>query len=239
MYGKNGSNYSEFLNKEFDDITYQDYISAPHRYLRTQDFARMLFYKEIYEKIIDIQGEIHLLGVANGSTLFILAHLAEILEPLNTTRRIVGFDLFGSLDEAYYPITSQDNEYYENNPKPSCSSYITLKNQVENFNKNTRIYPEESLLLVKGDASVEYSKYCEKNYPIISSLFLHIELYEVEKIVMNLAKKFLSKNAIVCSSTLGFYKSKAVTKAVDECFNLGSISIKRSKYTSKMAYFNV
>ena len=114
MYGKNGSNYSQFLNKEFDEITYQDYISAPHRYLRTQDFARMLFYKEIYEKIIDIQGEIHLLGVANGSTLFILAHLAEILEPLNTTRRIVGFDLFGSLDEAYYPITSEDNEYYEN-----------------------------------------------------------------------------------------------------------------------------
>ena len=137
MYGKNGSNYSDFLNKKFDEISYQDFFSAPHRYLRTQDFARMLFYKEIYEKIIDIQGEIHLLGVANGSTLFILAHLAEILEPLNITRRIVGFDLFGSSDQAYYPITSEDNEYYENNPKPFCSSYLTLKNQVENFNKNT------------------------------------------------------------------------------------------------------
>ena len=239
MYGIQGINYSNFLNDQFNDLSYNQFISAPQRYLRTQDFARLLFYKEIYEKIIDTQGEIHLLGVADGSTLFILAHLAEIIEPLNTSRRIIGFDLFGTSKEKYYPITKEDGKYYNDNPRPACSSYDSLKKQVDNFNKNTRIYPENRITLIKGDASIEYKKYCKNNHPLISSLLLHIELYEVEKIIMNCAKNYLVKNSIICSSSLGFHKSQGVTKAVDECFKLNSIEIKRSMNTSKMSYFRI
>ena len=113
------------------------------------------------------QGEIHLLGAAEGNTLFILSHLAEILEPLNICRRIVVFDSFNTSSEIYSSVSHSDGNYYDDNPRPHCHDFSKLSHDVSPFNRNTRIYPEERIVLIPGDASVTYPKYINDNSPLI------------------------------------------------------------------------
>ena len=148
------------------------------------------------------QGEIHLLGAAEGNTLFILSHLAEILEPLNICRRIVVFDSFNTSSEIYSSVSHSDGNYYDDNPRPHCHDFSKLSHDVSHFNRNTRIYPEERIVLIPGDASVTYPKYINDNSPLISLLLLHIEVYQTEKTILENAWPNMPKSSIVASSTL-------------------------------------
>ena len=239
MFRDSGTRYQIHLNRIFEGLDENAFYAATHRYLRTQDFARLLFYSEIYQEILSVQGDIHLLGCADGSTLFILAHLAEILEPLNTCRQIIAFDLFQESDETYYPIQPEDSRYYISNPKPACTSFQNLCRDVDEFNACTRIAPHPRIQLIKGNAITTYQEYSTARSPLVSLLLMHIELYEVEKTIYKIATNNLHAGSLICSSTLGYSESPGVKKALAEIFDLSSINIKRSPLTSKMAYFSL
>jgi len=238
MFGEPSTRYASYMGNTFRETTYDEYKSAPQRYLRTQDFSRILFYQQILQHILYVQGEIHLLGVANGSTLFTLAHLIEILEPLNTSRRIVAFDTFNTQTngDSYYPISPEDGIYYRDNPMPSCTDYEKLASHVEQFNGCCRIHPERRIILMPGDARKTYIDYMSNHSPLISLVLLHIELYEVEKVVLRLAWKNMPKDSLVVSSTLGYNKSPGILRYMQELDLVGDYKICRTQYTSKMAY---
>lgn len=63
-------------------------------FLTRQNLSRLLFFKHLYEQIVNIQGDIFELGVRWGQTLAAFTVLRGILEPYNHTRRVVGFDTF-------------------------------------------------------------------------------------------------------------------------------------------------
>ena len=102
MIGSKKENYNKFLSAELNKSDFSDLLrQAPYRFLHTADVSRLLFYNSIYEQILPLQGQIHITGVAEGNTLFILAHLSEIMDSLNTSRQIVGFDLFDDHQTTY------------------------------------------------------------------------------------------------------------------------------------------
>ena len=238
MYGDSGAKYEKVLKESYDHIDYQTFASAPFRFLHTKQMSRYLFYQDIYHKILNKQGEIHLIGAANGNTLFILAHLAEILEPLNICRRIVAFDTFETNNSTYYPISEIDTSYYEKNPMPHCTSFSKLSEQVHHFNMNTRIHPESRIVLIPGNAADTYPAYCNSNHPLVSMLLLHVELYLVEKAILDRAWSNMPKGSLVVSSSLGYHRSPAVAKYLSEVLELENLNIRRTPYASKMCYFS-
>ncbi|MBP7216676.1 MAG: crotonobetainyl-CoA--carnitine CoA-transferase, partial [Candidatus Omnitrophica bacterium] len=63
-------------------------------FINSKDLSRMLFFYEMYKKIVRTHGIIVEFGVRWGQTLAVLQALRGILEPFNRHRKIVGFDTF-------------------------------------------------------------------------------------------------------------------------------------------------
>jgi hypothetical protein len=66
-------------------------------FVTSKNMARMLFFYEIYRKILNSHGAIVEFGVRWGQTLSVLTALRGILEPFNRHRKIIGFDTFSGL----------------------------------------------------------------------------------------------------------------------------------------------
>lgn len=64
------------------------------RHVRRQCLSKFLARAEIYNQILDVHGSVLDLGVSAGQSLFTWAQLSAIREPLNYTRKIIGFDTF-------------------------------------------------------------------------------------------------------------------------------------------------
>ena len=60
-------------------------------YLTSKNLSRLLFFYEIYKKIIHTHGVIVEFGVRWGQTLSIFSALRGIFEPFNRHRKIIGF----------------------------------------------------------------------------------------------------------------------------------------------------
>jgi hypothetical protein len=70
--------------------------------LRRQSISRILYYDDLYKKILDVPGVICEFGVQWGATLAQLMAFRGIYEPYNHSRKIYGFDTFEgftSIDE--------------------------------------------------------------------------------------------------------------------------------------------
>ncbi|MBI5367740.1 MAG: crotonobetainyl-CoA--carnitine CoA-transferase, partial [Planctomycetes bacterium] len=63
-------------------------------YLTSKNLSRVLFFYEIYRKILETHGVIIEFGVRWGQTLSLLSALRGIFEPFNRHRKIIGFDTF-------------------------------------------------------------------------------------------------------------------------------------------------
>ena len=69
------------------------------KYIRRQNLTRFLALYEIFKKVIYIKGSVIECGVNDGFGLMSWAKFSSILEPVNFTRRIYGFDSFHGLKE--------------------------------------------------------------------------------------------------------------------------------------------
>ena len=75
-------------------------------FLTSKTLSRLLFFYEIYKKIIHTHGIIVEFGVRWGQTLSIMSALRGIFEPFNRHRKIVGFDTF----EGFKGMSEKDGE---------------------------------------------------------------------------------------------------------------------------------
>src|SRR5439155_1343790 len=64
------------------------------KYVRRQHLTRLLALYEVFKRIIGVKGSIVECGVNRGYGLMAWAKLSAVLEPVNLTRRIYGFDSF-------------------------------------------------------------------------------------------------------------------------------------------------
>ena len=63
-------------------------------FLTSKSLSRILFFYEIYRKILHTHGVIMEFGVRWGQNLAVLSALRGIFEPFNRHRKIIGFDTF-------------------------------------------------------------------------------------------------------------------------------------------------
>ena len=75
-------------------------------FLTSKALSRILFFYEIYKKIIHNHGIIVEFGVRWGQTLSIMSALRGIFEPFNRHRKVVGFDTF----DGFRGIGEKDGE---------------------------------------------------------------------------------------------------------------------------------
>ena len=98
------------------------------KYIRRQDATRFLSCFELFKNVLDVKGSIIECGVYRGFTLMSWSLFSAILEPVNLTRRIYGFDTFGG-----FPSVSEKDRTRLRDVNPEELEQL--------FNSNEKIGP--------------------------------------------------------------------------------------------------
>jgi hypothetical protein len=167
------------------------------KYVRRQNLTRFLALYEIFKQVIDVKGSIVECGVHHGFGLMTWAKLSAILEPVNLTRRIYGFDTF-----AGFPSVSQsDIAARSKHVKPGdlfADSYDELL-ELNAIHDSTRYLGHvDKVHLVKGNATETIPAFV-KDHPhiVVSLLFLDFDLYEPTRVALETFLPRMPKGAIV------------------------------------------
>mgnify|MGYP000341883858 CR=1 FL=1 len=230
------------LNKEWFDRnpgTWESKMENFPKYVRRQNLTRFLVLYEIFKKVLNVKGSIIECGVNEGYGISSWAKFSAILEPVNLTRRIYGFDTF----EGFPSVDKKDGQ----SDNASVGSYSVADDYELYLDQVLAYHESESPIshlkkyeLVKGDASKTLEKYLQQHPETIVALaYFDFDIYEPTKKCLELIKGRLSKGSIIGFDELNFSEFPGETIAFDEVLGIQNYRIVRSPITPLPSYIIV
>ena len=150
-------------------ITEDELLANLGLFLTSKNLSRILFFYEIYRKILNTHGVIMEFGVRWGQNLSLLSAMRGILEPFNRHRKIIGFDTFSG----FIGLTDKDGE------KNKCvDGSFSVPDEYQNYLEHILALQEKlnplshikRFELVEGNAIDTIHAYFEKHPETIVSL---------------------------------------------------------------------
>lgn len=205
------------------------------KYVRRQNLTRFLAQYEIFKRILDIQGSIIECGVYRGFGLMGWAQLSAILEPVNLTRRIYGFDTFTGFPSVH---EKDQNKFSEINVGDLCSdSYDELVELIKIYDSNRFLGHIKKVELIKGDVVKTIPRFLENNkHLVVSLLFLDFDLYEPTKAAIQNFSSRMPKGAIIAFDELDNPLWPGETLALLETIGINRLRIKRVEFDPYIGY---
>lgn len=230
--------YMDRLQEVYGASSFSDVEKVMHApmYMPRQDMTRFLYRYELYKKIIGIHGSILECGVAFGSGLMAFAQFSAIFEPVNYTRKIIGFDTF-----AGFPRLS-DKDVAGEDPQArtggmAVDSYAELEKCVELYDQNRSIGHIPKVELVKGDVVETIPKYLENNpHLVVSLLYLDFDLYEPTAVALRHLVPRMPKGSIIAFDELGIADWAGETQAVVEEIGIRNLRIERYPFDTTRSF---
>ena len=206
------------------------------KYVRRQNLTRFMSLYEIFKNVLDVKGSIIECGVNHGFGLMTWSKLSAILEPVNLTRRIYGFDTF----EGFPDVSSKDISRNSDHVKKgdlSADTYKELKGLIS-VNDSTRFLGHvEKTKLIKGDATKTIPKFIEENpHLVVSLLFLDFDLYAPTKVALEYFYPRMPKGSIIAFDELDNPLWPGETQAMFEFFENKKLAIKRLEFDPYIGY---
>jgi hypothetical protein len=208
-------------------------------YLSSKGLSRLLFFYEIYQKILHSHGVIVEFGVRWGQTLSVMAALRGIFEPFNRHRKIIGFDTFsgfkGFSEKDGTLCQSKDGSFsvgadYERHLNEVLSVQEAL-NPISHLKK---------FELVKGDATQTVPRYLSEHPETIVSLAIFdFDIYRPTKAALEAVKPHLCKGSILVFDELCDDIFPGETVALNEVFGLNNVRIQRLPMTARMSFMEI
>lgn len=205
-------------------------------YFTSKNLSRLLFFYEIYKKILHTHGVIMEFGVRWGQTLSLMSALRGIFEPFNRHRKIVGFDTF----KGFSGMCAKDGD------KCNCSdgsfdvpldyeSYLdSVMSLQEELNPMFHIKRYE---LVKGDAVETISEYFERHpETIISLAIFDFDIYTPTKAALEAVMPRLFKGSVLVFDELCDDMFPGETLALMETLGVSGLRIQRYPMTARISY---
>jgi len=208
-------------------------------FLTSKALSRILFFYEIYKKIIYTHGIIVEFGVRWGQTLSIMSALRGIFEPFNRHRKIVGFDTFAGLKGAGKEdgelCNSKDGSF---SVTPGYEDYLDrILSMQEKLNPMSHLKRYE---LVKGDAVKTIPEYLKKHpETIISLAIFDFDIYAPTKAALEAIKPHLCKGSILVFDELCDDILPGETIALRETLGLNNVRVQRFPMTARVSYLEV
>ncbi len=200
------------------------------KYVKRQNLTKLLAQYEIFKRVLNVKGSVVECGVFRGGSLMTWAHLSAILEPVNLTRRIYGFDSF----EGFPAVSPQDRGPMSNHVKPGdlyANAYDELKELVEIYDSYRFLGHVDKVHLVKGDATRTIPEFIEMHpHLVVSLLFLDFDLYEPTKIALKYFVPRMPKGAILAFDELDNPLWPGETLALLHEMGIGSLKLERVEF---------
>lgn len=203
--------------------------------LRRQSISRILYYNDLYRKIIGVPGCIVEFGVQWGSTLAQLIALRGIYEPYNHLRHIYGFDTFQGfvnsdsskdgihVDEGDYQVyEGYENRLYE---------LLTLHEQ------DCPVSHIQKFSLIKGDASYTSKKWIGDNpHKIIAMAIFDMDIYKPTKDALEAIIPNLSHGSILIFDEINTVEFPGEIIALKETLQLNDLKLQSDPHQPNSAW---
>ena len=205
-------------------------------FLTSKTLSRVLFFHEIYKKIINNHGIIVECGVRWGQTLSLLSALRGIYEPFNRHRKIVGFDTFAG----FVGMEAKDG----GNCKCADGSFSVaagyedvlarIMGAQEALNPIAHL---EKFELVKGDASQTIPAYLRRHPETVVSLAIFdFDIYRPTKDALAALKPYFTKGTVLVFDELCDDIFPGETVALREVFDTTQLRVERLPITARVSY---
>jgi len=195
--------------------------------LRRQSISRILYYDDLYKKILNVPGVICEFGVQWGATLAQLIAFRGIYEPYNSSRKIYGFDTF----EGFTVIDENDGGYNEFGDYSVKPGHFELLEEILTIHEsNSPLSHLKKFDLIKGDASLTIGSWLEENpHAIISMAIFDMDVYKPTKDVLQRILPRLTIGSVLVFDELNAKTFPGETRAVDEVLGLNNIRLMRNR----------
>lgn len=202
-----------------------DWNAHANAFLKRQSLSRILYYNELYQKIIDVPGVICELGCLYGATLSLLINLRGIYEPYNYTREIIGFDTFSGFTE----VDKKDGGYSKSGDFAAADGYYPLLKKIIAYHEQqaplNHIRKSE---LIAGDVSFTFPKWLENNqHAVISMIIFDMDVYKPTKKALEAVKPRLTKGSVLVFDEFSTKHFPGETVAIDEVLGLNNLRFYR------------
>jgi len=218
------------LNQEWFDRnpgTWESKMENFPKYVKRQNLTRFLVLYEIFKKVLEVKGSIVECGVNNGYGIMTWQKLSAILEPVNLTRRVYGFDTF----DGFPGVSQKDKSEFSDHVKAgdlAADSFEEI-NGLSEIHDSTRFLGHISKAeLIKGDAVKTIPEFIKKNpHLIISLLYLDFDLYDPTKVALDHFLPKMPKGSIIAFDELDNPLWPGETQAMLEVLAENKLRIQR------------
>jgi len=220
-------------------IPSDEILSNTGLFLKRQELQKILFFNELYQKILDVHGIIIEFGTRWGQNLVTLANLRGIYEPYNYNRKIVGFDTFEGLKNV------TDIDKINSNTKEGA--FNVTSGYEAYLKKLMTIHENESPLnhirkheIIKGEASITLKQYLEHNpHTIVAFAYFDFDIYKPTRDCLKLLLDHITKGSIIGFDELNDPKFPGETLALNDILQLRKVAIKRTIFSGMQSYLIV
>ncbi|MFH1309450.1 MAG: TylF/MycF/NovP-related O-methyltransferase [Candidatus Omnitrophota bacterium] len=205
---------------------------------RRQWLKRFLAHVELFQKTLDVPGDIAELGVFRGLGLMTWANLLEAYCIGDRTKIVYGFDNWKGFTELD-PEDGKDStsvQKFVGGFSPE-KYYNEIKQAIAIFDKDRFIPWKPRVKLVKGDVVKTVPKFIKENPGTRFSLIhFDCDLYRPTKIALEVLWPVLSRGGVMLFDEYSISEWPGETRAVDDFFNnKANVRIKALSWTNAPA----
>lgn len=202
--------------------------------LKRHSLSRLLYYNDLYQRIIDVPGVICEFGVQWGATLATLMNLRGIYEPYNHSRHIYGFDTFAG----FASVVDKDGPEHKLGDFSVSVGYEKVLEEIleiqESFSPVSHI---RKFKLIKGDASETCKVWLDENpHAIVSMLILDMDVYKPTLDVLEAFRPRLTRGSLLVFDELSCPNWPGETMALQETFGLAGLRLQRHPHQPYCAF---
>jgi hypothetical protein len=205
-------------------------------FLSSKALSRVLFFHEIYKKIVNTHGVVMEFGVRWGQTLSLLAALRGIYEPFNRHRKIIGFDTFAG----FKGMNEKDGSLCKtvDGSFSVSENYEQYLEQLLGLQEALNPIPHlKKFELVSGDAVETVPAYLKRQpETLISLAIFDFDIYKPTKAALEAIKPHLFKGSVLVFDELCDDIFPGETVALREVFDIANLKIERLPMTARVSY---
>ena len=238
---KKDSDYFE----QIDDLLAETALSQREtvenftRFASIPSLSRFIARYEIFKLIVDVPGIVIDAGVFHGFSLFTWAKLSSILEPINHTRRIVGFDTFaGFASLASEDQSSVSEEMHQGGYRGS--SFEELKSAISAYDVNRPLNHIDKVELVQGDVCSTAPQYLNTHpHSVVAMLHLDVDLYEPTRVLIETFLPRMPAGAVIVFDELNSPFFPGETQAALDTIGLTGRALRKLPFHPWISYIRL
>lgn len=216
------------MDKLYDLTKKFDYENGFYATADASRFSKFITHLEFFKQTATVRGEILEFGIFKGNSFFRWIKFRDLLEQ-TSSRKVIGFDIFGDFPEAKYEGDKQRRDDFVEETNGGKS--ISLEEMKELLDKQAL---SKNVELIKGDILVTLKNYLEKNPHLkVSLLHIDVDLYEPVKEILEQLYDRVSTGGIIILDDYGTFAG--TNKAVDDFFN-NKAEVKKLPFSNTISY---